>query len=173
MHYFFAHIMHTWAPSYNQTLPSLYQIVNGLINFYVDNIYTHMLLICTHVCLSSAHSCLLLFCCCFFGGWGHQVIWLVQSSVQKVWVEHLPDEEKQHFSPVKQPNRSHLSIKLLVIVNFIKLWKHIFCLLWLIRLIYLNKFRYNSDQNNILQWWFNKLHTTTSSPHTFKHKFTV
>lgn len=36
--------MHTWAPSYNRTLPSIYQIVNGLIDFYVDThiyIYTH------------------------------------------------------------------------------------------------------------------------------------
>lgn len=42
MHYmFFGHIMHTWAPSYNQTLPSIYQIVNGLIDFYVYDIYIH------------------------------------------------------------------------------------------------------------------------------------
>lgn len=126
----------------------------------------------THVFLSSAHS-LLLFCCCFFLG-GGAPSYLAGSvfSAKGVGgeIEHLPDEEKQHFSPVKQPNRSHLSIKLLVIVNFFKLWKHIFCLLWLIWLIYLNKFRDNSDQNYILQWWFKRLHTTTSSPHTFKHK---
>lgn len=32
--FLFTHIMHTWAPSYNQTLPSIYQIVNGLIKLF-------------------------------------------------------------------------------------------------------------------------------------------
>lgn len=55
MHYkFLLHNgMHTWAPSYNQTLPSIYQMVNGLISFfYVDNIchthiHTHIFVRCT------------------------------------------------------------------------------------------------------------------------------
>lgn len=85
--FFCAHVMHTWAPSYNQTLPSIYQIVNGLIFFFLNvdntyiNIYTHMFLICTHVCLSSAHSPRLLFATFCW----HQVFWLVQSSVQKLF----------------------------------------------------------------------------------------
>lgn len=71
--------MHTWAPSYNQTLPSIYQIVNGLIKFffYVDNIYIHTH---THPCswyahmyvcpVHTVHFCsLLLFVGTKFSGW--------------------------------------------------------------------------------------------------------
>lgn len=70
MHYmFFAHIMHTWSPSYNQTLPSIYQTVNGLINSYVDKIYihthTHTFLICTHLFVQCTQSTAL----CYFSGW--------------------------------------------------------------------------------------------------------
>lgn len=46
--------MHTWAPSYNRTLPSIYQIVNGLIDFYVDThiyIYIHTHVLDMHTCM--------------------------------------------------------------------------------------------------------------------------
>lgn len=119
--------MHTWAPSYNQTLPSIYQIVNGLIKFffYVDNIYIHththtpMFLICTHVCLSSAHSPLLLFVTLCW----HQVFWLVQSSVQRLWGSESFQMRGRHTVP--QLNRQIIlmsSTFLQVNIDFFKRW---------------------------------------------------
>lgn len=70
---FFAHIMHTWTPSYNPTLPSIYQIVIGLnIFLYVDDLYrlTSMFVQCTK---SASGLCCRL---CFF-----RTVW---SSVQKL-----------------------------------------------------------------------------------------
>lgn len=92
--FFFAHVMHTWVPSYNQKLPSIYQIVNGLIDrlcrYYTVYIYTNSS-ICTHSIHSILVQCTHTVCFCFLFFIlfysifpPHQVLWLVQSSVKKL-----------------------------------------------------------------------------------------
>lgn len=131
LHVFFAHVMHTWAPSYNQTLPSIYQIVNGLILFFkmqITYIYTHAL---------DMHTCMFVQCTqstalCYFFCW-HQVFWLVQSFVQRWWRVSTSRRGENHPFPWLSSQIDYTSWTILqVIVIFFKLWTSdidIFCLL--------------------------------------------
>ena len=95
--------MHTWAPSYNRTLPSIYQIVNGLmIDFYVDT-HTYIYIDTnTHKHVLDMHTCMFVQCtqstsalCYFFlstkvSGW-----FSLQCKGCGDWV--FPDEGKSYF----------------------------------------------------------------------------
>lgn len=100
----FAHIMHTWSPGYNQTLPSIYQIVNGLIHSYVDTIYIY-----THTHLLDMHTCMFVQCTqstalCYFCGWFslqmiNQPKWWSWTSLQFcLWCNNILSSLSDHIN---------------------------------------------------------------------------
>lgn len=170
--------MHTWAPSYNQTLPSIYQIVNGLIKFffYVDNIYIHTH---THTHVLDMHTCMFVQCtqstsalCYFLLAPSFLAGSVFSAKVVGVW--ELPDEGTSHCSPVKQTDYSD-------VFNFFAGQHWLFqalntcdtkrCASALIDLMYLNIWRAKMMNFNA-GLIGHRPDEAELSPHTFKYKFT-